>query len=231
MDKPEKSTSKFRTRREILRRHRRERQFLFFGVLTVALGTVAFGAYSVYTGSFPSPFSEPFISHQADFSSDVTLPCPPNDSLPLAPKEIVVRVFNGTKRSGLAGTVQSDLEGRGYYGGGALNWSRTYDGVARIMFGVDGVQQGYTVARNFPDFELVLDSRPGATVDVVMGDAYDDAAGLVPLIDPSMDSELPLSAPAKCESARLIDPEPAPRTLPEDPFATPSPSASPSTSP
>lgn len=225
MDKPTSSTSKFKTRREILRRHRRERQVLFFGVLTVVLGTVAFSAYSIYTGSVAGPFSAPFVTRQGDFNSDITLPCPPSGSLPMDSGEIVVRVFNGTERSGLAGTVLSDLEGRGYYGAGATNWSRTYDGVARIMFGVDGVQQGYTVARNFPEFELVLDTRAGPTVDIVMGEAYE--MELVPLLDPGLDPTLPLSAPAACENARLIDPEPAPRTLPANPFASTSPTATP----
>jgi hypothetical protein len=199
---------------------------LFFGVLAVALGTVAFGAYSVYTGSIESPVSAAFVTRQGDFNSDITLPCPEPGSLPMDSGTIVVRVFNGTDRSGLAGTVLSDLEGRGYYGAGATNWARTYAGVARIAFGVDGVQQGYTVARNFPEFEIVLDSRSGSTVDVVMGELYDDAAGLVPLLDPSLAVTLPLSAPAACLNPRLIEQEPAPRILPKDPFASPSPSPS-----
>jgi hypothetical protein len=222
VDKPTSSTSKFKTRRDILRRHRRERQVLFFGVLAVALGTVAFGAYSVYQGSIESPFSAAFVTRQGDFNSDITLPCPPSGSLPMDSGQIVVRVFNGTDRSGLAGTVLSDLEGRGYYGAGATNWARSYAGVARIAFGVDGVQQGYTVARNFPEYELVLDTRKGPTVDVVMGELY--GVELVPLLDPSLDATLPLSAPAACLNPRLIDLEPAPRTVPDDPFASPSPS-------
>jgi hypothetical protein len=213
----------------MIRRHRRERQVLFFGVLTVALGTVAFGAYSVYNGSIESPFSAAIVTRQGDFNSDITLPCPPSGSVPMDSGLVVVRVFNGTDRSGLAGTVLSDLEGRGYYGAGATNWARTYAGVARIAFGVDGVQQGYTVARNFPEYELILDSRKGPTVDVVMGDLYEGE--LVPLLDPSLDATLPLSAPAACLNPRLIEPELAPRTVPDDPFASPSPSSSPSSTP
>ena len=231
MDTPTSSTSKFKTRREILKRRRRERQVVFFGVLAVALGTLAFGAFGVFTGAITSPFSAPFVTKQGDFNSDITLPCPAPGSLPMDSGEIVVRVFNGTDRSGLAGKVLNDLEGRGYYGAGASNWSRTYAGVARIAFGVEGVQQGYTVARNFPEYEMVLDNRKGPTVDVVMGDLYDDAAGLVPLLDPALDADLPLSAPGECLNARLIEPEPAPRTLPDDPFASPSPSSSPSSTP
>ncbi len=228
VDKPTSSTSKFRTRRDVLRRHRRERQMLFFGILVIALGTVAFGAYSVYTGSIEGPFHRPFVTIAGDFNSDITLVCPPSDSYPMDAAKVAVRVRNGTDRSGLAGTVMSDLEGRGYVALGADNWSRSYDGVARISFGVNGVQQAYTVARNFPEYELILDTRKDTTVDVVMGSAYEGE--LVPLTDPSLSSDLPLSAYAECLNARLIEPEPAPRNLPPDPFASPSPSASASAS-
>ena len=229
MDKPTSSTSKFKTRREILRRHRRERQVLFFGVLAVALGTVGFGAYSIYTGNMVGPFSASFVTKAADFKSTITLPCPPADSLPMDTGDVYFRVFNGTSRAGLAGTVLTDLEGRGYAGGGSANWSRTYDHTARIMFGVDGIRQGYTVARNFENPELILDSRKGLTVDVVVGTDY--SGELVPLTDPSLDPKLPLSAPAQCENARLIDPEPAPKNIPADPRISTSPSKSPSPSP
>jgi hypothetical protein len=226
VDKPTSSTSKFKTRREILRRHRRERQVMFFGILTIALGAVGYGAYAIYTGTMAGPFSAPFVTKAADFKSSITLPCPPSDSKPMDTGDVLVRVFNGTTRAGLAGTVLTDLEGRGYFGGGAANWSRTYAGTARIMFGVDGIREGYTVARNFVNPELILDTRKGVTVDVVVGADY--SGELVALTDPSLDPTVPLSAPAQCENARLIEPEPAPRNLPVDPRVSASPSASPS---
>jgi hypothetical protein len=226
VDKPTSSTSKFKTRREILRRHRRERQVMLFGVLAVALGVVAFGAYSVYKGTIAGPFSQPYISNKSDFRSGITLPCPPSGSLPLDTGKVVVRVLNATTRSGLAGTVTTDLTGRGYYTLDPSNWSRTYEGEARIAFGVDGVQAGYTVARNFKNPELVLDTRKGAVVDVVVGATYGNE--LVAQTDPSLSPTLPLSARAQCENPRLIVAEPAPRDVPKDPRVSVSPSASPS---
>ena len=199
---------------------------MFFGVLVVALGAVAFGAYSIYTGTMAGPFSAPLVTKAADFKSTITLPCPPSDTVPMHTGDVLVRVFNGTSRSGLAATVLTDLEGRGYSGGGAANWGRTYDKTARIMFGVDGIVEGYTVARNFVNPELILDTRKGVTVDVVVGADY--GGELVPLTDPSLDPKLLLSAPAQCENPRLIDPEPAPKHLAPDPRVSASPSASPS---
>jgi hypothetical protein len=170
------------------------------------------------------PFSAPFVTKAADFKSGVTLPCPP-DALPMATGDVLVRVFNGTDRAGLAGAVLTDLTGRGYYGGGAGNWSRTYAGDARIMFGVDGIREAYTVARNFVNPEFILDTRKGVTVDVVVGADY--SGELVPLTDPSLDPKVALEAPGPCEKARLIVPEPAPRVLAVDPRVSASPSASP----
>ncbi|HEX7589523.1 MAG TPA: LytR C-terminal domain-containing protein, partial [Demequinaceae bacterium] len=226
MDKPTSSTSKFKTRREILRRHRRERQVLFFGIVTIALGAVGYGAYSIYTGTMAGPFSAPFVTKAADFKSTITLPCPPADALPMATGDVLVRVFNGTDRAGLAGAVLTDLTGRGYYGGGAGNWSRTYAGTARISFGVDGIREAYTVARNFVNPEFILDTRPGVIVDVVVGADY--SGELVALADPSLDPTVPLEAPGPCEKARLITPEPAPKHIPVDPRVSASPSPSPS---
>jgi hypothetical protein len=227
VDKPTSSTSKFKTRREILRRHRRERQVLFFGIVTIALGAVGYGAYSIYTGTMAGPFSAPFVTKAADFKSTITLPCPPSDSVPMDTGDVLVRVFNGTDRAGLAGAVLTDLEGRGYYGAGAGNWSRTYEREARISFGIDGIVEGYTVARNFVNPELILDTRKGVSVDVVIGAEY--SGELVPLTDPRLDPKAPLEAPGPCEKARLIEPEPAPRNLPVDPRVSASPSPSPST--
>lgn len=199
---------------------------MFFGALSIALGTVAFAAYSIYNGTIEGPFSQPFITGQLDFASDVRVPCPPPDTLPLPAGQVVVRTMNGTDISGLAGKVLEDLSGRGYYTDSAINWSRTYEGTARIMVGPEGIAQGYTVARNFKDYEIVLDDRTGPTVDVVLGTAYDD---LRVFTDPLLASDLELSTDARCLPAEFINPEPAPRTLPKDPFAVPSvsPSASP----
>jgi hypothetical protein len=228
-DKQKASTTTLRTRREILRRRRRERQLFVFGTLICVLGVVVYFFYSVYTGKAEGPFSRPFITAAAAYESDVTLPCPPSGAFPLSPSEVTVRVLNSTKRSGLASTTRDDLVGRGYLDGGTANFNRfQFEGTARISFGPDGVQQGYTVALNFEDPTLVLDSRRGTSVDVVLGTLFDK---LVPLYSPQLSTEIPLTASAQCQPADLIEPEPAPFNYPvvgvsPNPTATPSPSSS-----
>lgn len=197
-----------------------------YGTVIFAMGAVAFSAYNIYTGKMEGPFAAPFITNAGDFSSDITLPCPPKDSLPLPESSVMVRVRNSTERAGLAGTALSDLIGRGFQSGGANNFDEfEFEGTARIVFGVDGVQEGYTVARHFTDPVLALDSREGAGVDVILGVEYES---LVPLYDPNLDPNLQLTEPAECLLATLIDPILAPSKYP---IPSPVPSVTPTESP
>lgn len=216
-------------RRAKVRRHRRERQIIVFGALILVTAFIALFAAGVYKGTIDSPFSEPFVTPAGgDFESDVKLVCPPVDSLPLPSDQVAVRVLNGTDTSGLAGALSEDLGGRGFVTLGASNWSRSYGENVRIVFGVDGVQQAYTVARQFANgAELVLDNREGTLVDVIAGTQYAETPGLRSTLDPELSMELALSANAECLPVNLVTPEPAPRTLPVNPL-DPSPSASPS---
>lgn len=216
------------TRRQVVRRHRRERQVLIFGIILIVMAAVVFISMGVYKGTIQGPFNEAFVTPEAEFTSDVTLVCPPPNTLPLEPTEVAVRVLNGTDTPGLAGNTLEDLTGRGFVGLGATNWSRAYPGVARIMFGETGLQKAYTLALYFPTAELVLDTRPNATVDVVLGKQFD---GLVGALDPQLDPNTQLTANAPCLPLSQVEPEPAPRNYPPDPLApktTPTPSPSPS---
>lgn len=216
------------TRRQAVRRHRRERQVLIFGIILIVMAAIVFISMGVYKGTIRGPFNESFVTPDSEFTSDVTLVCPPPNSFPLEPSEVAVRVLNGTDQSGLAGNTLEDLTGRGFVGLGATNWSRAYPEVARIMFGETGVQKAYTLALQFPTAELVLDTRPNATVDVVLGKKFD---GIVGPLDPQLDPETQLTANAPCLPVAQVEPEPAPRNYPPDPLApktTPTPSPSPS---
>jgi hypothetical protein len=215
------------SRRKAVRRHRRERQVLVFGILLIAIAAISFLALSVYRGNITGPFNAAFVTPQADFTSDIALVCPPNGSLPLPPNEVAVRVLNGTETPGLAATTLSDLEGRGFVSLGATNWSREYEATARIMFGESGVVKAYTLALQFPDSELVLDDRKNATVDVVLGSEF---TSIVERLDPQLDPDSPLTANSACLPVGQVEPEPAPRIYPADPLASVTPSPSPSAS-
>jgi len=211
-----------RTRREVVRRHRRERQFLVFGLLIGLLATVSVIAYAIYQGRIDSPIDYAFVTPPPDFESTVKWPCPPLDegndaddpdavheNMPMSPSQVTVRVLNGT------------------------NWNRTYSEFVRIQFGEEGLRQAYTVATNFPTYVMVLDSRKGAVVDIILGDLF-ETNKIRPQYAPELDPDVELTAPVPCLPIDLVPKEPAPRIIPIDPLApivTPSPSPSPSPSP
>jgi hypothetical protein len=214
------------SRRAVVRRHRRERQVFVFGLLFVGIAAVAAIAMGVYRGDIQGPFAASFVTPAPTFSATTSIVCPPGGSLPLPADQVAVRVLNGTRTQGLAAQTTADLKGRGFVTLGAANWTRSYDGTARIMFGRAGVQKAYTLALQFPTAELVLDTRDNATVDVVLGAKFTE---LRPLLSPELNPNTPLAANAPCLPASLVDAEPAPHIYPKDPLApvtTPSPSTS-----
>jgi len=195
----------------------------------VALSAIALAAYQ---GRITPPLDAAFKTPIAGFSTDVTVPCPPVDSatgdreLPLLPSQVSVRVRNATTTPGLARDALAVLTGRGYVPTipGAINWdNRTYADSVRIQFGKDGLQQAYTVGRNFPTVDYVLDNRKGAVVDIILGAAF-AVKDMRPQYAPELDAKTPLVAPLQCLPVDRITPQPAPHIIPVDPLA---PSATP----
>lgn len=218
------------TKRARVRRHRRERQILVFGLILVGLALAGIFFASVYRGDVEGPFSEAFVTPPSEFETEVNLACPPSGALPMPADEVAVRVMNATDVAGLAGTTAKDLRGRGFEVTGASNWSRDYKGAVRIAYGDKGLVQAYTIATYFTDFELILDRRDSVVVDLVLGDGY-KAETLRPQDSPELNPETPLPRPQQCVPIELVVAEPAPRTIPDDPFASPEPTVSPSVEP
>jgi hypothetical protein len=195
----------------------------------------------VYQGRVNSPINFAIVTPPPDFESSVKWPCAPLDqgdgeNLPMSPTEVTVRVLNGTDEQGLARNTLEVLTGRGYVpaaSGAATNWNRTYSETVRIQFGEEGLRQAYTVAANFPEYEMVLDNRDGAVVDIILGDLF-ETKDIRPQYAAELDSTVELTAPVQCLPIALVPKEPAPRIIPVDPLApivTPSPSVTPSVTP
>ncbi len=210
-------TGTLRTRREVIRRRRRERQVIVFGVLLIFLATVTFAATSVYQGDAEGPFSQPFVTPAGEFESDVRLACPTPGSVAVDTGEVAVRVLNATGRQGLAGSITNTLEGRGFVTTSPGNWNREYEGTVRIMYGAEFLTEAYTAALHFEDAELVLDTRTSSIIDIVLGEDFEDTT-LRPLLSPELASGSELSPTAQCLPIGLVPAEPGPRTLPPDPF-------------
>lgn len=217
-------------RRRVVRRRRRERQTVVFGIAIIALAAVGFAAAMVYQGEAEGPFAAEFFTPAGEFESDVTLACPAADSTPLPYEEVVVRVSNGTQTSGLAGSVADTLSGRNFEVVGTMNWTRGYGDYVQILYGREGLQHAYTLATHFDRAHLVLDSRDDITLDLVLGEQFAADPSLREMLSPELDADLELAPSGECLPVHLITAQPAPRTLPENPFAEadPDPSASPS---
>jgi len=213
------------TKREVVKRRRRDRQLVVFGFLLVALGFFAFVAYAIFQGKVESPIAYPIVTPSKDVIEDINLACPPSgdEALPMSSSEIAFRTLNATQETGLARAFLNDLEGRGFVGVQASNWNRTYDGVVRIMFGKAGLRAAYTLSNQFEEFELVYDNRDSALVDIVLGEGAIHAE-LRPAYAPELSPDVELTAPGQCLPIDLLIPEPAPARLPADPLASPSPS-------
>ena len=77
----------------------------------------------------------------------------------------------------------------------AENATLKYDGTARIIFGVPGVAQAYTLAAHIDGAVLVLDPRADATVDLALGAEF---AELNPADTVLLDPDVPLVSPPGC---------------------------------
>lgn len=218
-------------KRARVRRHRRERQILIFGVIFVGLAFAGLYFASVYRGDVNGPFTEPFVTPASDFETEVNIACPPTNALPMPPAEISLRVMNATDKAGLAGTTADDLKGRGFVVTGASNWYSDFTDTVRIYYGEAGLVQAYTLSTYFNDFEMVLDDRDSAVLDLVLGDAYNQANSLRPQDAAELNPETPLVRPQQCVPIELVVRVPAPRIIPDDPLATSEPSPTPSPTP
>jgi len=182
--------------RQLRRRHMHERQAVIFGVLLAALALAGLGAAAIFTGSLNLPvFARDFATAPSPTASQDPYPCPPAGALPVAANQITVKVFNATTRVGLAGATGAALSERGFVVASAENATATYDGTARIIFGVGGVAQAYTLAAHIDGAVLVLDPRADASLDLALGAEF---AELNPIDTVVLDPAAPLVAPAGC---------------------------------
>lgn len=109
----------------------------------------------------------------------VVAPCAQQDENKAAPKypenrTITIRVLNGTQFSGLAQAVGQALEKREFVLQEVGNYSGSDVERTTIQFGAKGINQAYTVARNFPDAVLKMDNRDDELVDVIVGATFND---------------------------------------------------------
>ncbi len=105
------------------------------------------------------------------YTSLVTAPPP----TPPKPSEITVNVYNTTYRDGLATTVGATLRSRGFRLGEVGNDpAKAFlpKSVAVLRYGPDGELAAERLQEQLPDVKMARDDRPGAELDLVLGNGF-----------------------------------------------------------
>ncbi len=110
----------------------------------------------------------------------------------LAPKDLSIRVFNASDRSGLAGTVGETLKGLGFGVSEVKNADKPTQKTV-IKFSPDKQAAAELLAATVPSAETVPDPGTNGVLDLVLGRSFDDA--VKPPVGPSPATEGP-AAPA-----------------------------------
>lgn len=169
-----RSADDVRRRDQRLGRVRRVRitQLIVFSVLAIAI--ICVGVYAIRELSAPS--AEPGEITVKDFSDAAPdTSCPDEGAMPLAPDQVTVNVYNGTSRSGLAGSTSAELVERGYTAGEVGNTREAGD-IATIVYGPDGYLAAQSLLAQVGDATLSLDDREDTTVDLLIGDDFEGLA-------------------------------------------------------
>jgi hypothetical protein len=197
--------------RLVRRRREHSRQILIFGVLGTALAAAFTLALLIFDGIIDAPFARGFTTPHA-VVADTPPPClpevigQPDGALPVPYDEIDLRIYNGSGTSGVATANQTVLGRRGFAIEIVGDWAGTVP-LNQMRFGVRGIASAYTVAAHFPPMQMILDDRTDASVDLIVGDAYDQP---LPTDQVSLAADRPLLNMRGCEPASSITPIPAP---------------------
>lgn len=181
---------------------------MVFGLLIAVLAATGVVGLAVYTGAFSFPGSADFVTKEKTTGTTISAPqpCVPAGSSPVGRKKIKVTVLNGSDRAGLAAVVGEMLTDQGFTVQGTDNDKRR-PSQPLISFGVKGATRAYTLLAYVPDARLVLDNRPGASVDLTVSAEFN---GLVPTEQVKLDPEIPLESVPECVDIEAVTPLPAP---------------------
>jgi hypothetical protein len=91
------------------------------------------------------------------------------------PADVVVNIFNATDRAGLAGRASEGVGALDFTVDGVGNSSEAIEGAGRIVHGPAGLEGAELLAASLPqDVELVQDEREDETLDLILGNAWED---------------------------------------------------------
>ncbi|MDR2722856.1 MAG: LytR C-terminal domain-containing protein [Cellulomonadaceae bacterium] len=191
------------------RRREHERQQVLFSILIVLLVVATIFAVAIYTGAIEAPFDRAFTASEEE---TVIPPCLPgidgsDDGPPPLPYDQVnINIFNGSGHSGVAAANRSVLTQRGFTVGEIGDFTAVIP-FSELRFGANGIVAAYTLAAQFPEMRLRLDTREDATVDLIVGERYTRPLDEE---DVPLASNEPLHNLPNCQPAESLTPVPAP---------------------
>ncbi|OAB87469.1 hypothetical protein AWH69_05135 [Janibacter melonis] len=99
-----------------------------------------------------------------------------SSACPVQPEDVVVNVYNGTGRDGLAASVARDLRKRGFEVRTIDNWrgGQRVDGAGQIRYGKRGAPKVALLAKHTGSMKKVVDKRRYSIIDVVIGKDFAD---------------------------------------------------------
>lgn len=198
-----------------LRRRRvHERQAVIYGSIGAVLAVAALGGAAVYTDALDLPFLDVgFTTPEPEpTAARPAVPCLPDGTLPVPYAAVQVAVLNGSSRNGLASETANSVSTRGFVVAESGNYPTSISWPVQISFGAEGLAAATTLAAHLDDAVLVLDTRTGPVVDLVLGEAF---PGLVDPATVLLDPALPLAPALDCvplADALATAPEPVERT-------------------
>ncbi|MDF7663092.1 LytR C-terminal domain-containing protein [Bifidobacterium sp. ESL0763] len=91
--------------------------------------------------------------------------------------EVKIRVLNGTKFVGFAKAVGEALSNRHFTVTNVSNYTSQKIERTTIYYGVNSIDEAYTLNSNFNDAKMVMDNRQDKLVDVIVGATFNDLNG------------------------------------------------------
>ncbi|MDR0595038.1 MAG: LytR C-terminal domain-containing protein [Bifidobacteriaceae bacterium] len=180
---------------ESRRRNLRWRQAIIYSLLIGALVVAAATAVGIWTGRLKPMFNDEFKYKPSESPRVEPVPCPSGEGATYPElTAVAVRVLNGTDRQGLAGNTATALAAAGFPAPEPGNAPQTYDGVAKLVTGAEGINNAYTLWLYFPDDAVIAfdATHAGPGVDVHLGAkfqalrpadevVFDAAAAIIPI--------------------------------------------------
>lgn len=153
--------------------NRQRRQNKIFTVIATAMAALLVLATLVASGLVTLPFEEKF-SEAVHFAETGTTPCPSEGALPSDPKDVQVKVLNGTSRQGIANEAGTMLSTAGFQVQEAGN-AAEYPGAVLIQTTALSVDKAWTVSRYFQGSRVELKEGSDPIVTIVLGAFYEKA--------------------------------------------------------